>query len=254
MPRNRGKRAREKREITTRELSQEERNALIDAVVEPPVAISHAIIGALAVEHELEISIKARLRRISPTEWENVLSDKEGPLGSLDRKIKFASYLGILDANDRANLDIIRNIRNKFAHTKRLISFAHPFIADELAKRIAPKGQKRRFARLSPFEPQWQYILLCMHCIRQMAHKRYGNKSAAYRAYLKRQQQRSKPVAGLAGFYASLVPTGASSIPELPISTLPHPKKKTGPDSSDPAPLGLLSGLLPLFEGDKENS
>ncbi|TMJ49492.1 MAG: hypothetical protein E6G85_21240 [Alphaproteobacteria bacterium] len=135
-PRNRGKKAREKREIATRELSGEERAALLDALIEPPLAISYAIMGALAVEHELELSIKSRLRRISQEEWEAILSDQDGPLGTFDRKIKFASYLGILDTHARTNLDIIRNVRNRFAHTKRLIG-AHSGEGDHGFRRMA---------------------------------------------------------------------------------------------------------------------
>ena len=258
MPRNRGKKAREKREIVTRELSPEEHSAMLDALVQPPLAISYAIIGALTVEHELEMSIKARLRRISQTEWEAILSDSEGPLGTFDRKVKFASYLGILDADMRSNLDIIRNVRNRFAHTKRLISFDHHFIADELAKLKAPKGQKRHFARLSSYDVQWRYVFLCLHCIRVMSKKRFGSRTAAHKAWMKRHNQRMtktrESFGMMGGIFGALAPTFTGDFPTPPISTQPHQTQKTSSGPNDPTPLGLLSGLLPFLEENKKKS
>jgi|ERR1700677_1740560 hypothetical protein len=247
MPRNRGKKAREKREIVTRELSSEEQSAMLNAILEPPLAISYAVIGALIVEHELEASIKSRLRKISEKEWEGILTDKEGPLGTFDRKIKFASYLGILDANMKTNLDIIRTVRNRFAHTKRLISFDHPFIADELAKIVAPKSDKRSFSRTSKFQPQWRYVSLCINSVGLMSKKRFGARSAAHKAWTKRYQQRAGKIQ-MGGLLGLLNLSSKTPLPALPISSLPHRKSKTDSDPSDPAPLGLLSGLLPFLD------
>jgi hypothetical protein len=254
MPRNRGKKAREKREIATRELTSEERNALLNALIEPPLAVSYAIIGALAVEHELEVSIKARLRKISQGEWEAILSDHDGPLGSFDRKIKFARYLGILDANLATNLDIIRNIRNRFAHTKRLIIFDHSYIADELAKIAAHKGQKRKFAQTRKQAPQWRFIMLCLHCLQSMSKKRYGNQTAAYNAWQKRHKRRMMPFGILGGIFGSLSPTSAQVPPAIPVSTPPLRTQKTADDPNNPAPLGWLSGLLPYLEAKKDKN
>lgn len=255
-PRNRGKKTREKREIVTRELSDEERNAMLDALVTPPLAISYAIIGALTVEQELEVSIKSRLRRISQTEWETILSDKDGPLGTFDRKIKFASYLGILDADMRCNLDIIRNVRNRFAHTKRLISFDHHFIADELAKVKALQGQKRNFARLSSYDVQWRYVFLCLHCIRVMSKKRFGNRTAAHKAWMKRHNQRMMKTSAsygmMGGIFGALAPSLKEDFPSPPIYTLPHQTQKTSSGPSNPTPYGLLSGLLPFLDDKKK--
>ena len=251
MARNRGKKAREKREMVTRELSSEEASAMLDALLTPPLAISYAIIGALVVERELEMSIKSRLRKIAEKEWESILSDKEGPLGTFDRKIKFASYLGILDANMQTNMDIIRNVRNKFAHTKRLISFEHHFIADELAKIIAPKGNKKSFSISSKLDPQWRYVSLCFHCIRLMSKKRFGARRSAHKAWLKRQQHRSSKMGGLLGIL-SLSPRNLPLT--VPLSTPPHQPQKTGPGSSEPTPLGLLTGLLPYLGDDQDKT
>lgn len=252
MSRNRGKKAREKREIAMRELTSEERNALLNALIEPPLAVSYAIIGALIVEHELEVSIKARLRKISQGEWETILSDHEGPLGSFDRKIKFASYLGILDASQATNLDIIRSIRNRFAHTKRLISFDHSFIADELAKIVSHKGQKRNFAQARKLAPQFRFISLCLHCLQSMSKKRYGNQTAAYKAWQRRHQRSMKSFGLLGGIFGSLGPTSGQAPPPIPLSTLPPRTQKTADDPSNPTPLGLVSELLPYLEAEKD--
>lgn len=251
MPRNRGKKAREKRQIATRELSMEERSALMDALIEPPLAVSYAIIGALTVEHELELSIKARLRKISQEEWETILSDHEGPLGSFDRKIKFAGYLGILDASVQTNLDIIRNVRNRFAHTKRLITFEHSFVADELTKIVSHKGQRKKFAQSKKMAPQWRFTMVCLHCIEAMSKKRFGNHAAAHKAWMKRRSQTPGTFSGLLGAlgsrYAAIAP---SSLPAAPPSR--QTSKESGPNNL--APYGLLSGLLPYLDQKKEQT
>lgn len=217
---------------------------MLDALLEPPLAISYAIIGALAVEHELELSIKSRLRRIPQKEWEAILSDMEGPLGTFDRKIKFAGYLGILDDRMRPNLDIIRNVRNRFAHTKRLISFDHFYVADELTKMAAPKGLKRQFAKTVRLAPQWKHISLCLHCVRQMSKKSYGARSSAHKARMKRYAARSPQIGGLLGLFSPK--TG--HLQATPLSNLQHQTPKTDSCPNAPAPLGLLGGLFALGE------
>ncbi|WP_156795653.1 hypothetical protein [Bradyrhizobium icense] len=242
MSRNRGKKTREKRDLLTRELSLEERSAMLDALLKPPIAISYGIIGALTVEHELELLIKSRLRKISQKEWEAILSDKEGPLGSFDRKIKFANYLGLLDEQIRANLDIIRNVRNRFAHTKRLISFDHSIIADELAKMAFPRGQKRKLAPTASFDPQWKYISLCLHSVGIMSKKRHGARTAAHKAWMRRHNAKNQNFGGILGLLNK--PSVSLKNLALPESTplLLHSKKASSPTT--PTPLGLWAGLF----------
>ena len=77
-------------------------------------------LGAVFVEHELEQIIHNRLSKIDMATWSGLLQDN-GPLATFNQKILLGFALGIYDKQTRENLKIISNIRNAFAHSKRLI-------------------------------------------------------------------------------------------------------------------------------------
>lgn len=61
---------------------------------------------------------------------EKDLFEGTAPLSSFSARIKLAFYLGKISKECRADLDIIRGIRNEFAHHAELISFDDQSIAD----------------------------------------------------------------------------------------------------------------------------
>jgi hypothetical protein len=238
MPRNRGKNTRERRDLTTNPLTLEERNALLDALLKPPEAISKAIIGSMAVEHELEESIRRRFGKISDDDWRIVLSDESGPLGTFDRKIKLAKHLGIFDAVMKSNFDIIRDVRNLFAHSKRLIDFNHPLVAAQLKKIRAPKNAKRSFARIQKFDDgSHQFVLLCILCTGAVSKKRYATMSAAHKAWMKRRK-----LSPLGGLFSDLFGSPSPSKTPTPTSPLRPGQTISGPKALTRA--GLVAGLL----------
>ena len=60
----------------------------------------------------------------------NMLKGESAPLGSFSAKIIACRALGLITEEERKYLDIIRKIRNKFAHEKHGISFSSDSIKD----------------------------------------------------------------------------------------------------------------------------
>lgn len=107
-------------------------------------AISTAILGAVLVEHELEVSLRRRLSRKDDDTWGEMLAEG-GPFSTFARKIKSGYAMRVYDDAFEANLNIIRTVRNTFAHSKRLIEFDHPLVAAELKKIAVPSFRKKHF-------------------------------------------------------------------------------------------------------------
>jgi hypothetical protein len=133
MSRNRGVPKPKLRDLSVNPLTHEEQNALADAIAATTSPIAVAIMGAVLVEHELETTLRSRLKISDDTKWKAMV-DERGLFSNFDRKIAAGHALRRYDAEFRTNLDIVRAIRNAFAHSKRLITFDHPLISAELKK------------------------------------------------------------------------------------------------------------------------
>jgi hypothetical protein len=64
----------------------------------------------------------------------------EGPLGSFSSKIEIAYLFGCIDDNTRSQLNDIREMRNACAHTKQIISFELPELANVAKRLFHPRG------------------------------------------------------------------------------------------------------------------
>jgi DNA-binding MltR family transcriptional regulator len=116
--------------------------ALNDAFLREQQPITTAILGAVMVEHELERLIRSKLKHQDNETWKMLIADN-GPLRSFYTKIAMGYALGIYDKNMRGDLNIVRSIRNAFAHSKKLIQFDDLAVIGELRKATRsaiPKG------------------------------------------------------------------------------------------------------------------
>jgi hypothetical protein len=82
---------------------------------------SVAILLGTTVENALQSSIERAIR--IDERGQKDLFTYDGPLGTFTAKIKMANALRIFGDETRDNLDLIRNIRNTFAHAKVPINF-----------------------------------------------------------------------------------------------------------------------------------
>jgi len=66
-----------------------------------------------------------------------------GPLGSFSARIKIAYMLKLIEEPLRNQLEVIREMRNACAHSKRPISFENPELANVGKRILHPKGSFR---------------------------------------------------------------------------------------------------------------
>jgi hypothetical protein len=198
--------------------------------------ITVAILGAVLVEHELDNQLRRRLK-CSDDAWNELLSDV-GPLRNFHSKIVMGRALRMYDDDVRFNLNIVRNIRNQFAHSKKLISFDNVLIAKEVggAKHIPRERKHFDYVINNRYGTQYGYKSLCM--LLTVFLMRLGTRSAEAktRYYQKRAAKLSPWSLGLWNIL----------VPPIDVQKLPHLSSLVT-QSGDPkseAPKGLLSALL----------
>ena len=172
----------------------EERAAVREALNNNASPITIAILGSSIVEHELETELRSFFRRSDDETWK-LLTGDTGPLGTFNQKIIAAYGFGIVDEVYKKALDAIRQIRNAFAHTKRLIDFDHELIEKELKTLKLPTAKRsflyKQLVSIRAIEggPRTAYILLCFvvnirlldRQLRRSKAKSYARKRASQR-------------------------------------------------------------------------
>ncbi len=109
-----------------------------DNIVE---ASTFSLVLSAAIEQALEIAISTHFV-VSDDAAQALFNDQNGPLSTFAAKTKIAYALGVFDAPVRDELDLIRYIRNAFAHSKEPLTFESTLIADACAElRIPNKWQ-----------------------------------------------------------------------------------------------------------------
>jgi len=93
-----------------------------------------AILVVTHIEDDLALTLRSRLRRdLTPAE-EAALFYGDAPLATLSAKIKMAYALGAYGPKTRDDLNIFREIRNAFAHSRRTLEFEMPVVVTVLER------------------------------------------------------------------------------------------------------------------------
>jgi hypothetical protein len=92
-----------------------------------------AVLAGALVEAALQFALYTHFVFLSKLEMEG-LFDYPAPLASFDAKIRIAYAIGLYGPVVRHDLDIVRKVRNGFAHAQRPLTFETPQIAREVAK------------------------------------------------------------------------------------------------------------------------
>lgn len=87
-----------------------------------------AIIAGSLLEQILETAIKGRLRALS-TDQHKALFGRMAPLSTFSAKIEIGFAIGLYTEATYRNLNMLRQVRNEFAHKLGALSFDHPDIA-----------------------------------------------------------------------------------------------------------------------------
>jgi DNA-binding MltR family transcriptional regulator len=137
-----------------------------DVFLTPQHPITTAILGAVMVEHELDHLLRSKLKHKDDQTWAMLTGDT-GPLRTFHSKIAIGYALGIYDQRMHTDLNIVRNIRNAFAHSKKLIRFEHPAVLAELRKASRSAIPKKSWKSKGP--DAFLYMGLCFHVSAKLA-------------------------------------------------------------------------------------
>ena len=122
-----------------------------------------AIVGASLIERALEVAILSRFVPVSNDE-RGRLFDYKSPLGSFSARIRIGAALGLYGPVTFADLEIIRNVRNQFAHSPVLRTFSDVPIAKSCGKLKLLDFIFRHEPRPEPAHPlKANYIDVCLH-------------------------------------------------------------------------------------------
>ncbi len=92
---------------------------------------SAAIIAATITEDGVESILVAKMRKLSTRDYRNLFS-VDAPLSTFSAKIRLAYALKCVSRTDLNDLNIIRNVRNVFAHARLSIDFSTADIVSEI--------------------------------------------------------------------------------------------------------------------------
>jgi hypothetical protein len=87
-----------------------------------------AILGATLLEYELEHSLRRLFKNNDDQTWGR-LTTEGAPLGTFNNKILAGRALGLYDETVFHNFKLVKNIRNAFAHSRRVLTFEEQPIA-----------------------------------------------------------------------------------------------------------------------------
>lgn len=95
-----------------------------------------ALVGLALLDERLKETLYAFLADTRSAK--NLIDGFGAPLGTLSARIKACHSLGLISEAEKRNLDILRKIRNEFAHASHGVTFESPPIA-RLCKTISAR-------------------------------------------------------------------------------------------------------------------
>lgn len=114
-----------------------------------------AIVGAALLDRRLEEIIRIRLVEDQITE--DLLNQTQA-LSSFGVKINLAFSLGLYGEKIRRDLDLIRRIRNEFAHFERPLNFEDDSVANRCSELVLPKEYTINNQPVAPKRPRDQFL------------------------------------------------------------------------------------------------
>lgn len=125
-----------------------------------------AIIGSAFLEARLEEAIRSRL--VGTGEPVDALFQGDAPLATFRAKIDMGFAVGLYAQKIHRDLNLIRKIRNKFAHQFGAIAFSTPDIASQCSELWLPKNILNYGEESGPTDPREQYVrtlLMVFHAV-----------------------------------------------------------------------------------------
>jgi Mannitol repressor len=92
-----------------------------------------ALMNSSLVESALQVFIRNNLVPMGAEERES-LFERDGPLSSFSKLIRVSFAFGVIDEEMKRNFNIVRELRNAFAHSRTFVTFETPAIANACAQ------------------------------------------------------------------------------------------------------------------------
>ena len=89
---------------------------------------AEVLVAGTLLEQSLQVAIQKKFVLTSPEDIASVFTDDSAPLNSFDAKVRIAFALGLMGPLAKADLTIMRHIRNTFAHSRLKVSYKTPEI------------------------------------------------------------------------------------------------------------------------------
>lgn len=122
---------------------------------------ANVLVGVSTIEIALRDAIIAKLSYSEPAFLNSLFSVNEGgPLSSFSSKIKIGLAIGIYEKMFFEDLDVIRQIRNYFAHSVEYLDFKDAALVSAVEALHAPKAKLQTFAlmRVSEDDHKGKFI------------------------------------------------------------------------------------------------
>ena len=97
-----------------------------------------ALVAVAWVDDALEACLRASF--LDEKKIVDAILRQDGPLGSFSSRVKTAYLLGIITASLYSDLEIMRGIRNEFAHVRRSVRFKDQSIKDRCKSLVGAKA------------------------------------------------------------------------------------------------------------------
>jgi DNA-binding MltR family transcriptional regulator len=261
--RNRGVKKPKLRDYSHLVLTSEEKEAVAAAahsVDQHPIVT--AILGYVLVEHEIDILIRKKFKKKDETTWEK-LQGESGPLRSFSTKITIGYAFGIYNDKIQNDLNIVRVIRNAFAHSKKLLEFDDPLVIPELlSAHLLPAKFKKYLRKKGPGNQlaKASFIVICLRL--QAALMRKQTNALRAQNYRRSRRGAKSPLTNaLLGYgYGSptSLPYSSPLQPFLPKSNEPPSLDGQSAGPNSPTQQRSLAGLygpsdFPLAQSEKMN-
>lgn len=132
--------------------------AITLAGIEPIPDATFALTISTAVEQSLELAVSTFFE-LDDAAISRLFDDNQnGPLSSFAAKIKIGHALGIYPPRVREELDLIRHIRNAFAHSWAQLEFSTPQICEGCSQLRIPKCSTPEFVSTAGDNPKGQFF------------------------------------------------------------------------------------------------
>jgi hypothetical protein len=113
-----------------------------------------AIMAGALVENALTLAVQARLASPDPTSVASWFEGANAPFATFSAKIKLGRALAIYGEHMESRLNLIKDIRNAFAHASRPLDFSHQALGAPCQKLVPGKHKEKL--------PRAQFAAACM--------------------------------------------------------------------------------------------